>query len=636
MVVFQGLRLSLLLIFALLASLPNATAFADFDARQLQNRIFATIETVKPAVVSVGQRGGTFSGVIVSRDGHVLSAGHAVRPGGRYQVTLPDGRRLTARGKGSNPLADCALLKITSKTDELPFVEMGESKGLVRNQPCLSVSFPGGQGTRGVPLVRFGRIVQTSRRGGMFQSTALMEPGDSGGALFDLQGRVIGIHSRIGTSMRRNYEVPVDTYKKFWNELNREEVFTQSGPPIPKLGFRGMGLRDGSGIEVANIFSGTLASKHGIQAEDIIKTVYGQQTPSIADLRKALVAARDEGAEEIVVTVLREEEELDLNMPFEVVRKAAPTVDLPKYSGKEFSQPVAIEELTNLPKQFAALESELDDGCVEISSMLDEEEVTIRGTLIRNTAYIVSKSSMVHHAPTTELSATDALLEVVARDNKNDLVLLRSPTTHETGVDLNNSSDSAYQAGLFLLTPDPRGQGTVSIVSREAFESRKEMSRGFLGVMPADYKDRAGAILREVNEDGAAERAGLEVGDVVTKLNDQPIRTHMEMRRFLGTVDPNETIIAVVLRGEEELQKTIRLGAFPSFSGHAADRMEKSGRRDGFSQVISHDADLAPSDCGGPLYDLSGQFLGLNIARNSRVRSYAITPTIVKELVEQH
>ena len=122
----------------------------------------------------------------------------------------------------------------------------------------------------------------------------------------------------------------------------------------------------------------------------------------------------------------------------------------------------------------------------------------------------------------------------------------------------------------------------------------------------------------------------------MTKLNDQKIRTQMELRQFLGTVDPNDTIIAVIMRGEEELKKTIRLGAFPSLSGHAADNMEKSGRRDGFRQVISHDADIQPSNCGGPLFDLSGHFLGVNIARNSRVRSYAITPIVVKNFVEQH
>ena len=63
--------------------------------------------------------------------------------------------------------------------------------------------------------------------------------------------------------------------------------------------------------------------------------------------------------------------------------------------------------------------------------------------------------------------------------------------------------------------------------------------------------------------------------------------------------------------------------------------MNKSGRRDGFSRVILHDANLQPEKCGGPVFDLSGNFIGMNIARNSRVRSYALPTAIVKEFVDE-
>ena len=315
----------------------------DFDVDSLQERIYKTIDAVKPAVVSIGQRGGSFSGVIVSKEGHILSAGHAVRPGERYRVSLPDGRRFAARGKGSNSQADCALLQITDQVDDLPYIPMGESKSLVDNQPCLSLSFPGGQRPRVVPVVRFGHVVSSGRnRRGMLQSTALMEPGDSGGALVDLQGRVIGIHSRIGLSMTRNLEVPIDTFKKYWSELNREQSFTESGPPVPKLGFRGRGRRDGSGIDVFEVVDGSLADKHGLQPNDVIQTIYGKETPSIQRLRRALIAARDDDQQEIIVKVLREvesdnaededgdeerEKEIELKVPFDVERESAPKVE---------------------------------------------------------------------------------------------------------------------------------------------------------------------------------------------------------------------------------------------------------------------------------------------------------------------
>ena len=169
---------------------------------------------------------------------------------------------------------------------------MGDSDTLVKNQPCLSIAFPGGQGSRGVPVIRFGRLMQGGANARMIQSTALMEPGDSGGPLFDLQGRVIGIHSRIGRSMARNFEVPVNIYKEFWNELNEENSFTEAGPPTPKLGFVGENEEDGLGVIIKEIVKDSLAQKHGLKPDDIIQSVQGQATKTITDLRKVLVSAQ--------------------------------------------------------------------------------------------------------------------------------------------------------------------------------------------------------------------------------------------------------------------------------------------------------------------------------------------------------
>ena len=138
-----------------------------------------------------------------------------------------------------------------------------------------------------------------------------------------------------------------------------------------------------------------------------------------------------------------------------------------------------------------------------------------------------------------------------------------------------------------------------------------------------------------MTDDGAAKRAGLQVGDVITKMNETSIATQMELRQFLGSLDPNATVVAQVKRGDKKIEKTIRLGAFPSMSNHAADRMDKSGRRDGFATVIPHDADLKPAKCGGPLFDIEGNFIGLNSARNSRVRSYAIPSVLIQELIPE-
>ena len=604
----------------------------EIDVPALQKKIYSTIEDVTPAVVSISLRGrpqlGGFSGVIVSKDGHVLSAGHAVRPGGKYDVLLPDGRSFNAVGKGSNGVADCAMLQITSDFEGLPYAQMGESKSLVQNQPCLSISYPGGQRASLAPVVRFGHLVKDGGGPKMLQSTALMEPGDSGGPLFDLDGRVIGIHSRITAGMEQNFEVPIDTFKKFWNELNREKRFTHSGPSTPVLGFRGTSSE--TGVTVGRVQSDSLAEKHGIKADDVIESVYGIETSSMVALRKAMVTARDDKAKEIVVKLQREEEQIELKIPFEVVDDSAPEVKLPEYEDKEFPKPTGMEQLANLPEEFSELESELDDACVDISSTRTEDgkELSIVGTRIKGTRFIISKNSVVGDKPTVG----ETELEVVSRDKENDLVLLKTPDKNAAGVDINFQDDATPKTGSFLITPDSDGTGLVSVVSSKSFASKKNKRSGFLGVRPADYKDKGGAVLEMVTNGGAAKRAGLKVGDIVTKLNETEITDQAEMRDFLKKVNPGATVIATITRDDEEMEKTIELGEFTS--GHSADRVAKSARRDGFTKVILHDADLKPADCGSPVFDLKGNFIGLNIARNSRVRSYMIPRTIVKKLVE--
>jgi len=611
-----------------------------FDVVALQEKIYTTIDLVRPAVVSISGGRSVFSGVIVSEEGHVLSAGHAVEPGVRYRITLLDGRRLRGIGKGSNPRADCALIQITDTVENLPFVPMGDSSELVVNQPCLSLSFPGGQRAGGEPVARFGRVVQANRSGRFLQSTALMEPGDSGGGLFDLNGRVIGIHSRITTSMERNYEVPVSVFRDFWSELNRPEFFEQSGPPQPKLGVRVTQESDtesaGGGIRVVDVIDDGIASTHGIRSGDVMQMVHGRVMTTPVELRAALVAARDDGSESIEVRLRRGEEAMELMIPFDVQREGAPAVPLPKYQEQKLTPPSGYRELADLPKQFADLESKLDDACLNITSTFGEDQtLSVVGTMLRDTRWVISKNSRIGQQPKAMLDGQSIGLEILRRDTDNDVVVLQTPEVLSRGVVLNANEDERLPVGSFLIVPDANGDGLISIVSSRRFQSRKQYSRGFLGVVPSTFQSNGGAILAEVLNDGAAKRAGLRTGDVITRLNDSDIQTHQDMRSFLSRVDPNMTIIATVLRDENEVTKSILLGAFPSRSGHAADQLDKSGRRDGFESVIPHDADLRPEDCGGPLFDLQGRFVGLNIARNSRVRSYALPATIISKLIEE-
>ena len=285
--------------------------------------------------------------------------------------------------------------------------------------------------------------------------------------------------------MDRNYEVPVNTFKQYWNELHREEVFT-SGPSAPKLGFRGKVLEDGSGIQVISVEDKGLAKEHGIEKDDIVNVIQGTAVSSVDDLKKALLAAvEDPEITEIVVGVRRGEEELRLPIPYEFKDESAPDVALPTYEPQEFAEPVAIEQLAGLPKFFSELESQLDDACVEImSKSVGGEEFKIHGTLIRDTHWVISKSSMVLEGPKMVIEETELELEVVNRDPENDLVLLKSSQQNSLGVALNVDDMNSKTVGSFVMTPDQNGAGLISIISTPPYASRKQVSRGYLGVVP--------------------------------------------------------------------------------------------------------------------------------------------------------
>ena len=609
----------------------------EFNVPALQKKIYSTIESVTPAIVSISIPGlgeeTSFSGVLVSPNGHILSVAHAAYTAEEYKILLPDGRKFNARGKGSNLIADCSMLRITDEFEDLPYVQMGESKSLVKNQPCLSISYPVGQRASLTPVVRFGRLVRGGGGKGMMQSTALMEPGDSGGPLFDLDGRVIAIHSRIRNGMDQNYEVPIDTFKKFWNELNREKRFVRPGPSVPKLGFQAKPQKPGEGVGVLKVDSDSLAEKHGIKPNDIIESVNGKNTRSTGIVRREILKAFDSNIKEVVVKVLRDEEPMELKIPLEA-EQDLPEVALPVYEDKEFSEPQGIDQLANFPAEFSELESDLDDACVVISSTKTAGRgLSIVGTRIKTTPFIISKNSMVGENPTAEGEE----LKIVVRDTENDLVLLRAADENTDGIsikegtDINSQVDSAPKTGSFLITPESEGAGLISVVGAKPFASPRKKRRGFLGVKPATYQDNGGALLEMVTRGDAAKRAGLKVGDVITKLNETTITNQAELRQFLAKVEPGSVIVAIVTRDDEELKKIIELKE-PT-GRHIASNVAKSFRRDGFSKIITHDADLKPTECGGPVFDLSGNFVGINIARNSRVRSYLIPPAIVKELM---
>lgn len=212
--------------------------YCQQSVTKLEQEIVAGYKKAYPACVKLyaydtvakQQAGGQFSGVVVSKDGYILTAAHVDEPGRVYKATFPDGKSCIAIGLGKIELAedktrpDAAMLKITIGND-WPFAEVANSDNLKVNEPCLSISYPESL-YQPKPALRLGYVSEVKNDRGFIRSTCIMEPGDSGGPLFDYLGRVIGIHSAIEVPEADNYDVPVNVFFKYWQALTKPVVYT--------------------------------------------------------------------------------------------------------------------------------------------------------------------------------------------------------------------------------------------------------------------------------------------------------------------------------------------------------------------------------------------------------------------------
>ena len=197
------------------------------EVKLLEQRVQELAEKVRPATISMF--GGT--GVVVGKEGYILSAGHVViEPGRQIRIRFPDGTRATAVTLGADDRYDSGMAKITSKGD-FPYLEMGKSSDLELGEWCLAVGFPVSFSRSDKPPVRLGRIL--SNRSRTIVSDCTIMGGDSGGPLFDLDGKVIGINSRVSGSLNQNVHVPVDVFTRDWDSLTKKEVRDRTGKIKP-------------------------------------------------------------------------------------------------------------------------------------------------------------------------------------------------------------------------------------------------------------------------------------------------------------------------------------------------------------------------------------------------------------------
>lgn len=275
------------------------------DLRVIQERVKKVAAKVRPAVVGIRLGSAAGSGVIVSKDGYVLTAGHISGEAGRtVTVILPDGRKLKGKTLGSNELSDSGMIRITDD-GEWPFVEMGDSAALRRGAWCLALGHPEGFRKGRTPVLRLGRVLD--RQDKYLRTGCALVGGDSGGPLFDLDGKVIGIHSRIGNSMAYNLHVPIDTYRTNWDRLVKGEVRKRSRPYI------GVRLNeDAAECRIAKVDKDSPADKAGLKAEDVVIRFGNEPVEDLEDLLTLILKYKP--GKEVPIRVRRGKDILNLKI----------------------------------------------------------------------------------------------------------------------------------------------------------------------------------------------------------------------------------------------------------------------------------------------------------------------------------
>lgn len=305
--------LMLLLATALPAqSEPVSAETGDSRLAEAERQLMELCARVIPATVALQSGGSGGSGVIVSEDGLVLTAAHVFRePGRTLRIILHDGRRVAGRTLGKMNDDDFGLVRITAN-GPFPFAPMGRSGDLKSGAPLIATGHPGGYQSSRPPVLRFG-IYQRSTPNAL-QTTCVIEQGDSGGPLFNLQGEVVGIHSRISTGQSQNYHVPIDLYRDHWDRLLAEHEWPAG------LGIRGEdGEHDGvAGCRVLRVEPEMGAAIAGIAEGDFIVQADGNPVNGIRALRTAL-ASRAAG-DLVPVVLLRKEERVTLEVRLGALR----------------------------------------------------------------------------------------------------------------------------------------------------------------------------------------------------------------------------------------------------------------------------------------------------------------------------
>jgi Do/DeqQ family serine protease len=252
------------------------------------------------------------SGVIVSKDGYILTNNHVIENADEIKVETTDDRTFTAKLIGTDKASDLALIKVTAS--DLQAIALGNSEAVKVGDVVLALGNPLGVGQ----TVTMGIISAKGRSTGVgdggyedfLQTDAPINHGNSGGALVNTKGELVGINSQIlsesGGNIGIGFAIPVNMAKNVMEQLRTKGKVTRSQLGVTVQGVtsdlaESLGLKDATGAIVSSVAPGSAAERAGVKRGDVIRSFNGVAVHDTNTLRNRVAEAGPGTSSELVI-----------------------------------------------------------------------------------------------------------------------------------------------------------------------------------------------------------------------------------------------------------------------------------------------------------------------------------------------
>ena len=256
---------------------------------------------------------GAGSGVIISPDGYIITNNHVIANASQLEVTLNNNKTYTAELIGTDPSTDIALIKVEAN-ENLPFVAFGDSNNLKIGEWVLAVGNPfnlTSTVTAGIVSAKARDLNEFDRNTQSFiQTDAAVNRGNSGGALVNIRGELVGINTAItsetGSYVGYSFAVPSNNARKVVQDIMeygdvQKGILGIQGGNLNSKSAKRYGTSETEGVYVAEIEKGSGADKSGLRQGDIIKQIDGVEVTKFSDLSGYLGSKRPNDVVDVMV-----------------------------------------------------------------------------------------------------------------------------------------------------------------------------------------------------------------------------------------------------------------------------------------------------------------------------------------------